>query len=126
VEFKKTAWIEQKRKDWPEGSLERHLKLNHSGCKSAFEASQKVRNQKKNETAAQPMKLNQDEEMKQIIKEVEVLTKDIDIDSLNLKVRTELANMPITTIEEALAWRDAWVKFMGERDVSGRTENFIW
>jgi hypothetical protein len=99
VEFKKTAWIEQKRKDWPEGSLERHLKLNHSGCKSAFEASQKVRNQKKNETAAQPMKLNQDEEMKQIIKEVEVLT---------------------------LAWRDAWVKFMGERDVSGRTENFIW
>lgn len=118
MDFKKTKWIEQKRKDWPEGSLERHLKLNHSGCKSAFEASQKIRNQNKNQTAAQPMELTQDELMKQIIKEVEVLTKDVDLDTLDLKVRTELANMPITTIEEAKAWKEAWVKFMGERNDS--------
>lgn len=33
-----TEWIKHKQKSWPEGSLERHLKLNFPGCKNLKEA----------------------------------------------------------------------------------------
>lgn len=115
MDFKKTKWIEAKRRDWPEGSLERQLKLNYPGCSSAFEASQKVRNLPKNETAAQAMKPNQDNEIKQIIKDLEILTKDFDIEKLDPKVRIQLANMPTGTLEEASLWKEAWVKALGEK-----------
>ena len=118
MDFKKTKWIEEKRKDWPEGSLERQLKLNYPGCSSAFEASQKVRNLPKNETAAQATKPNQDDEMKRILKDVEIITKDFDIEKLDHKVRTQLANMPLSTLEEANLWKEACVKAMGEQKVS--------
>lgn len=42
MDFKKTKWIEEKRRDWPEGSLKRFLMLNYPECKTAREALAKV------------------------------------------------------------------------------------
>lgn len=38
MDFKKTKWIEEKRRDWPQGSLERRLLLDYPGCKTLKEA----------------------------------------------------------------------------------------
>lgn len=55
MDLKKTKWIEEKRKNWPEGSLERHLLLNYPGCKTLVEAVQKRRIEKQEQTATQAM-----------------------------------------------------------------------
>lgn len=66
-----TGWIKHKRKNWPEGSLERHLKLNYPGCKTLTEAFRQATKElielrelkeqlNKNEPAAQPIKKEDD------------------------------------------------------------------
>lgn len=62
-------WPKYEKRNWPEGSLERHLAVNYPGCKTLKEAMEvkRLRNQiskadvnpKPDDTAAQAMEIKQ-------------------------------------------------------------------
>lgn len=123
MDFKKTKWIEEKRKNWPDRSLEKSLVRDYPGCKSAFEAVQKVLGTKppqQDQTALQPTQritkpTNEDYlVMKQAILDIEIALKGIDLSLLSKETREQIAKMPITTASEALDWKNAWLKALGE------------
>lgn len=121
MDFKKNKWIEEKRKSWPEGSLERTLAL--SGSKSLFDAVLKKKdvNAKPVVTATQSM--SDYEVMKQVIKYIEDACFAFDIEVISKEIRDRLAQMPITTQEEALKWRDSWLKEIAVAKASVRETN---
>ena len=109
-------WTRLEKRNWPDGSLERHLKLNHPGCKSAVEAVKRVISSK-NDTASQaPEKqepLSDVETMRKVIASIENLINGFDIDLLNEKTRSSLTAMPLTNAQEVSAWEKAWLKVLG-------------
>ncbi len=105
-----TEWIQKKRLHWPDKSLENVLKK--EGASSLLEAVQKKRISPQVE---RPPEAREDYEvMKSVIKELEAATKDFDIDFIDEKTREKLRGMKVTTKEEAIFWRDAWLKVLGE------------
>lgn len=123
MDFKKKSWIEENRRNWPDRSLEKSLVRDYPGCKSAFEAVQKVLSKEKpiqDQPALQPHQritkpTNEDYlVMKQAILDIEIALKGIDLSKLPKETREQIAKMPITQASEALDWKAAWLKALGE------------
>ena len=113
-------WERYEKKNWPEKSLERHLKLNYPGCSSAVQAVKKLLGSKtpsQNHIASQTP--SDYEAMRKIIVSIEEASKDFDFSLLDEKTTVLLARMPITNQAEALAWKDAWLKVLGEQGKNG-------
>lgn len=117
MDIKKKSWIEEKRKNWPDRSLEKTLAMDYPGCKSALDAVKKVLSDKEPKTEVPilptppPILTNEDYLlMKQAITDVETALKNIDISKLPDDVRNKIAKMPINTPIEAHNWRYAWLK----------------
>lgn len=132
MDIKKKSWIEEKRKNWPEDSKRQALTRDFPGCRSAFEAVQKVLSEKhpqQEQTALQtPRKTiptkpaNEDYLlMRGVVQEVEQLLATINFSKIPDKTRFEIAKMPITSAAEALDWKAAWQKAIGELDGGNKT-----
>jgi hypothetical protein len=90
-------------------SLKKTLLMNYPGCKSAVEAFEFAKSQKI-ETASQASE--EYESMRQIIIDVELAINGFDIDLMDGSLRAELRDMPLRTLDEAVLWRDAWIRTM--------------
>ncbi len=107
---------EHDKKHWPKDALKRSLLTNFPGAGSLQEALKNVIQNK----APPPLEATEEQKynaLRQVIKEIEILLKDYDINSLGMDTREKLALMPLTTIEQSYQWRDAWVQVLKEAGV---------
>lgn len=124
MDIKKKSWIEEKRKNWPDRSLEKALAIDYPGCKTAFEAVKKVLSEKDphqiKSVAPIPRTIiptkSDYEVMKQVVLEVEVLLKEADYSKIPAREQDRISKMPITNAAEAIDWKLAWFKVLGVRD----------
>jgi len=98
-------WIKRKRCNWPTGSLERVLSLN--GVKNLNEAVSKKMGQEPRQVMSESNSSFQ--EMKKIIEQIREKFSQVDCEKINPITRKKLASMPLTSIREALLWRDKWL-----------------
>ena len=99
-----------------EGSLERSLLVTFPGCSNVLEALAKVK-QNKNQTALQtPLKepTSEYEAMRDAINTITTHSKGFDFDLMDAKVRKDLSEIKIDSIEGVNLWRDSWVTVLGK------------
>lgn len=106
---------------WPKEALRLTLMRDYPGCKSVREALEKARSRLKNQPQKSPdikfelRDLHVEQlQMRQIIDAVTKRLECVDIDRIPFKVKEHITRMPLTTLDEAQAWRDAWFKVTEE------------
>lgn len=93
---------------WPKESLKRALLRDFPGCSNSLEALKKVI-ESKNQTATQvPQQEDLPELLRTVIKSLEELQSQVDVDLIPLETRSILAELPLTTREEILEWESRW------------------
>lgn len=95
------------RKTWPQDSLKRTLVRDFPGSKGILDALKKTI-ESKNESALQLSEKEKLEAVRKIIKEIELLLETVSFESITKSKRESLALLPLTSLGEAEAWRDAW------------------
>lgn len=108
------------KKYWPEGSLERCLKLNYPGCKSPLDALAKTLSLKHSHTASQSMEepLNLEIDtyaaMIKILKDLESFFLINNYELIPLSQREHIARIPIKTLDDAKFWQRELKRSLGE------------